>query len=199
MQNQKDGGEMGMMRIVGIAGSIRQGSHNRALLHAAAELAPEGMAIEPWDRVRDVPLYDGGIDNDEQRPEPVTDFKRRIAEADGVLIAMPEYNYSVPGVLKNVIDWVSRPGYKSVLVGKPVAIVGASGSVVGTARGQVHLRDVLHATLARVFPHPDVLVSQAAVKFQDGRLTDDLTREFVARYLQRFAEFVRTGAVTPGP
>ena len=187
------------MRIVGIAGSIRQGSHNRALLQAAAELAPEGMSIEPWDRVRDIPLYDAGIDTDADRPGAVTELKQRIAEADGLLIATPEYNYGVPGVLKNAIDWVSRPGHQSPLVGKPVAIVGASGGVVGTPRAQVHLRDVMHATLARVFPHPDVLVAQAAVKFQDGRLTDDLTREFVSRYLQRFAEFVRTGAVTPGP
>lgn len=187
------------MKIIGIAGSIRDGSLNRALLQAAVELAPEGVEIEPWDRLRDVPHYDAGLDNDHLRPEPVADLKRRIAEADGVLLATPEYNYSVPGVLKNAIDWVSRPGYKSAFVGKPVGIVGASGSAIGTARGQVHLRDVMHATLSRVFPHADVLVAQAPAKFQDGRLTDDLTREFVSRYLQRFAEFVRSGAVSAGP
>jgi len=187
------------MRIVGIAGSIRAGSFNRALLEAAAELAPEGMTIEPWDGLREVPLYDAGLDLDGARPAPVEELKRRIAEADGVLLASPEYNYSVPGVLKNAIDWVSRPGHQSVLVGKPVAIVGASGGVVGTARGQVHLRDVMHSTLSRVFPHPDILVGQSAAKFQDGRLADEPTRELVARYLRRFADFVRTGTVTAGP
>jgi chromate reductase len=187
------------VRIVGLAGSIRDGSFNRALLAAAAELAPAGMAIEPWDRLREVPLYDAALDNDAQRPRPVAELKQRIAAADGLLIATPEYNYGIPGVLKNALDWVSRPGYKSVLVGKPVGIVGASGSVVGTARGQLHLRDCMFATLSRVFPHPDVLVAQAGTKFRDGRLTDDLTREFVARYLARFAEFVRSGAVSPGP
>ena len=187
------------MRIVGIPGSIREGSFNRSLLQAAVELAPPGMAIEPWEGLREVPHYDAGLDNDVLRPEPVTELKRRIAEADGILIATPEYNFGVPGVLKNALDWASRPGHRSVLVGKPVGIMGASGSTVGTARSQVHLRDVMHSTLSRVFPHPDVLVAQAAARFRDGRLTDDLTREFVSRYLLRFAEFVRTGAVSPGP
>jgi chromate reductase len=188
-----------MTRIVGIAGSIRAGSLNRALLQAAVELAPEGMEIEPWDGLREVPPYDAGLDRDGARPAPVDDVKRRIAGADGVLLVSPEYNYSVPGVLKNAIDWVSRPGYQSVLVGKPVAIMGASGGVAGTARGQVHLRDVMYATLSRVFPHADILVGQAGAKFHDGHLTDEPTREFVARYLRRFADFVQTGTVSPGP
>ena len=187
------------MRIVGIAGSIRAGSYNRALIAAAAELAPEGMAIAPWDGLREVPPYDSGLDRDGARPAVVEDLKRRIAEADGLLLATPEYNYSVPGVLKNAIDWASRPGHQSPFVGKPVAVVGAAGGVVGTARGQVHLRDVMHATLSRVFPHPDILVNQAAAKFQDGRLADEPTRELLARYLRRFAEFARSGTVAPGP
>jgi len=187
------------MRIVGIAGSIRAGSHNRALLAAAMELAPEGMAIEPWEGLREVPHYDGGLDRDGARPPQVEELKRLVAGADGLLLASPEYNYSVPGVLKNAIDWVSRPGHQSVLVGKPVGIIGASGGIVGTARGQVHLRDVMYATLSRVFPHPDVLVNQASRKFQDGRLADEPTRELLARYLLRFAEFIRSGTVTPGP
>jgi chromate reductase, NAD(P)H dehydrogenase (quinone) len=190
---------MGMTRIVGIAGSIREGSLNRALLAAAAELAPEGMTVEPWDGLREVPPYDAGLERDGARPAVVEELKRRIAEADGLLIATPEYNYSVPGVLKNAIDWVSRPGHQSVLVGKPVGIMGASNGAVGTARGQLHLRDVMHSTVARVFPHPDVLVGAAAKKFEDGHLTDVVTREFVASYLRRFAEFVRAGTIVPGP
>lgn len=187
------------MKIVGIAGSIRAGSYNRALLRAAAELAPEGLAIEPWDRVREVPLYDGDLDRDGERPEPVEALKRRITEADGVLIASPEYCFSVPGVLKNAIDWVSRPGYKSVLVGKPVGIIGASGSTVGTARGQMHLREVIFSCLALSFPHAGVLVAQAAGKFTDGRLTDETTRTFLADYLRDFAGFVSDRTVKPGP
>jgi chromate reductase len=188
-----------MMKIMGMPGSIRAGSFNRALLDAAVELAPEGMTIEPWDGLRDIPHYDAALDRDGERPAPVEALKRRIAEADGVLIATPEYNYSLPGVLKNAIDWVSRPGYQSALVGKPVAIIGASGSAVGTARGQMHLRDVMHATLSRVFPHADVLVPAASSKFHDGRLTDEPTRAFVARFLGRYAEFVRSGTVSAGP
>ncbi|HEX8831803.1 MAG TPA: NAD(P)H-dependent oxidoreductase [Longimicrobium sp.] len=187
------------MKIVGIAGSIRAGSFNRALLRAAAELAPEGMTIEPWDRVREVPLYDADIDHDGARPEPVEDLKRAIAAADGVLIASPEYCYSIPGVLKNAIDWVSRPGYKSVLVNKPVAIIGASGSAVGTARGQIHLRDVMFSCLALNFPHAGVLVAQAGGKFEDDRLAHEPTREFLAAYLRQFAGFVSTRTVQPGP
>ena len=129
----------------------------------------------------------------------LAELKREIAAADGVLIASPEYCYSIPGVLKNAIDWVSRPGYKSVLVNKPVAIVGASGSAVGTARGQMHLREVIFSCLAVTFPHAGVLVAQAATKFDDGRLVDEATREFLARYLRQFAEFVATRQVRPGP
>ncbi len=178
------------MRVMGIAGSIRQGSFNRTLLDAAVELAPEGMRIVPWDRLREVPLYDAGLDTDALRPEPVQDLKRTIAEADALLLVTPEYNYSVPGVLKNAIDWASRPGYKSVFVGKPVGIIGASGSAMGTARAQIHLREIMYATLARVMPHPGVLVNVAAQKFQDGRLTDEPTRAFVAAFLRDFQTYV---------
>jgi chromate reductase, NAD(P)H dehydrogenase (quinone) len=179
------------MRVMGIAGSVRQGSFNRALLQAAVELAPEGMRIEPWDRLREVPFYDAALDTDELRPEPVADLKRTIAEADALLIVTPEYNYSIPGVLKNAIDWASRPGYKSVFVGKPVAIMGASGSAMGTARAQIHLREVMYATLTRVMPHAGVLVSLAPQKFTDGRLTDEQTRTFVAAFLRDFAAYVK--------
>jgi chromate reductase len=179
------------MRVMGIAGSIRQGSFNRALLEAAVELAPEGMRIVPWERLRDVPMYDGGLETDALRPEPVEDLKRSIAEADALLLVTPEYNYSVPGVLKNAIDWASRPGYKSVFVGKPVGIIGASGSAMGTVRAQIHLREIMYATLARVMPHAGVLVNLAPQKFQDGRLADEPTRAFLAAYLRDFEAYVR--------
>ena len=185
------------MQILGIAGSLRAGSLNRALLAAAAELAPEGMEIRPWDRLREVPHYDGDLDVDERRPEPVIDLKARIAAADGLLIASPEYNYSISGVLKNAIDWASRPAARSPLVGKPVGIIGASGGAIGTARGQVHLREVIYSTMALVFPHPGVVVGGAPAKFADGRLTDEATRRFLHAYLVHFEEFVRTRTVRP--
>jgi chromate reductase, NAD(P)H dehydrogenase (quinone) len=179
------------MRVMGIAGSIRRGSFNRALLDAAVELAPQGMQVVPWDRLRDVPMYDAGLDTDEPRPESVVDLKRTIAEADGLLIVTPEYNYSVPGVLKNAIDWASRPGHKSPLAHRPVAITGAAGGVVGTARAQIHLREIMYSTLARVMPHPGVLVNLAAQKFQEGRLTDEPTRTLLASFLGEFQAYIR--------
>ena len=178
------------MIILGIAGSLRAGSYNRGLLEAARELAPEAMEIRVWDGLRDVPHYDGDLDNDERRPAAVAELKRAIAGADGLLIATPEYNYSIPGVLKNAIDWASRPGYKSELVGKPVAIMGASGGAAGTARAQIHLREVMYSTLAQVMPHPGVLVGGAGAKFTDGRLTDEPTRAFLVSFLGTFAAYV---------
>src|SRR3712207_1416089 len=113
------------MNILGLSGSLRASSHNTALLRAASTLAPDGMTIELYDRLRELPPYDQDADGD-VAPEPVRDLRRRIHEADGVLIATPEYNYSVPGVLKNAIDWASRPATASCLLGKPVAIMGAA-------------------------------------------------------------------------
>ena len=185
------------MKILGIAGSLRAGSHNRALLRAAAELAPEGVEIAIWERLRDLPHYDGDLDVEGKRPDVVAELKREIGAADALLIATPEYGYSIPGVLKNAIDWASRPGYRSELVGKPVAIMGASGGAIGTARAQAHLRETLYSTLARVFPHPGVAVGGAGGRFADGRLTDEATRRFVALFLRQFARFVRDGTVEP--
>src|SRR5712691_36275 len=128
-----------MMRVLGIAGSLRRGSYNRALLEAARSLAPAGMEIDIFD-IRTIPLYDGDLDQDATRPADVQRFKQAIKDADAVLIASPEYNFSVPGVLKNAIDWASRPAFTSVFVEKPVAIVGASPGAVGTARAQEHLK-----------------------------------------------------------
>jgi chromate reductase len=187
------------MKILGIAGSLRAESYNRALLEAARELAPEGMEIDVWDGLGELPYYNADLDSDELRPSSVRDLKRRVAEADGVLIATPEYNYSIPGVLKNAIDWASRPGYRSVLMGKPIGIMGASGGAIGTARGQAHLREILYSSLAQVFPHPGVGVGGSAAKFREGRLADETTRLFLADYLRAYAAFVERREVTPFP
>lgn len=179
------------VRILGFAGSLRGGSYNRALLHAAHELAPEGVEIETFD-LAPIPLYNADLDTDAKCPEPVERFKETIGNADGLLVVTPEYNHGVPGVLKNAVDWASRPGRNSVLKGKPAGIMGASPGAIGTARAQEHLKQILEAPLAHVMPHPGVLVGGAKEKFgAEGRLTDEATRSFVEDYLQELAGYVR--------
>jgi chromate reductase len=161
------------------------------LLRAAIELAPEGLRIEPFD-LAEIPLYNGDLDRDDIRPAAVERFKGAIAEADAILIATPEYNYGLPGVLKNAIDWASRPGFKSPLAGKAAVGMGAAPGVVSTARAQEHLKLSLLSTLAVVMPHPGVQVNHAADKFDaEGSLTDEKTRAFVARFLTEFRDFAR--------
>src|SRR3954454_14086404 len=126
--------------ILGIAGSLRKDSYNRALLRAATELSPAGAAIETFD-LNQVPPYNG--DHEMAPPQPVVDLKARIRAADAILFVTPEYNYSVSGVLKNAIDWASRPYGDSAWNGKPAAIMGASPGAQGTARAQYHLRQML--------------------------------------------------------
>jgi len=179
------------IRVLGFAGSLRAGSYNRALLRAAAELAPDGMQIETFD-LAEIPLYNADLDHDDKRPEAVERFKAAIEAADALLIAAPEYNYGVPGVLKNAIDWASRPGFGSPLAGKPVASIGAATGMIGTARGQEHLKLILLATLSLVMPYRSVVVSRAADKFDDaGRLTDEKTRGYLRDFLAAFRDFVR--------
>lgn len=184
------------MNVVGMAGSLRLGSYNRMLLRAAIELAPESMQVDTFE-LADLPLYNADLDNDEDRPRRAQELKDAIAASSGVLIASPEYNHSVPGVMQNAIDWASRPGMKSPLRDKPVAIMGASGGAIGTARGQQALKLTLMSTLALVMPHPGVAVGMMKDKFEDGALVHEPTREFVAEFMRRFAawiERVSTGA-----
>lgn len=179
------------IRVLGIVGSLRRGSHNRKLLEAARDLAPEGMEIEIFD-LADIPLYNGDLDKDQQRPDAVEEFKQAFSEADALLIATPEYNHSIPGVLQNAIDWASRPAMKSPLAGKPVGIMGASPGALGAARAQQQLKLVLLATLAAVMPHPGVAVGQVAEKFDAaGTLVHEPTRQFLAAFLQDLAQWSR--------
>ncbi|MGB5547059.1 MAG: NAD(P)H-dependent oxidoreductase [Polyangiales bacterium] len=173
-----------MIDLLGISGSLRADSLNSMLLRAMQKLVPDGATLTVRS-VADVPLYNGDLDV-EGGPDGVRSLKADIDAADGLVIATPEYNYGVPGVLKNAIDWVSRPAFKSVLVGKPVAIVGAAPGIVGTARAQAELRNVLFGTLAEVFPHPEVLVGQAHQRMADGKLTDEASRKIIADMLDRY-------------
>jgi chromate reductase len=173
------------VRVLGIVGSLRAGSYNRGLLAAARELAPEGMEVVEHD-IADLPFYDAGLEAGGD-PEPVAAFKRAIAEADAVLIATPEYNRSVPGVLKNAIDWASRPPLGSPLAGKRVGVMGASTGMSGTSRAQAHLLQALECTRASVL-EPRVLVPLAYEHFdEDGRLTSPEVRDAVRELLRALA------------
>ena len=170
------------MRLLGIAGSLRERSYNRALLRAAAELAPPGVVLEEHD-LRGMPFYDGDLEAAGD-PEPVTELKNAIRRADGLVVATPEYNRGIPGGLKNAIDWASRPALASPLAGKPVAIMGASTGHSGTARAQQQLRDALGFTRAVVLEEPEVLVPEAYLHFDGrGELVDEATRERIAELL----------------
>lgn len=171
------------IRVLGVAGSLRQGSLNRALLHAAAKLAPAGMKVEPFDLV-DVPLYNGDVEAAGD-PPGVAAFKDAIRAADAVLFVTPEYNHGVPGVMKNAVDWASRPARDAALNGKPVGIIGASPGQTGTARGQSQLRQAFEFTNSFCMPQPEILVFRALEKFDDsGELTDAKTAEYLGKYLE---------------
>ena len=178
-----------MAKILTISGSLRKQSLNTALLRAAAEI---GSAQNEYQlaEIGDLPLYNSDLDGD-SRPAAAQRFYDQVAQADGVILATPEFNYSIPGVLKNAIDWASRPAYRSPFAGKPVGILGASMSPVGSARAQAHLRQVLGGIVACTFPYPEFLAGAAHTKFDDsGKLTDDTTREFLKKYLTAFDGWV---------
>ena len=177
------------VRILGIAGSLRRQSYNSGALRAAAELAPEGATVEVFE-------LDGipGFSEDEEQnpPDKVVELKRRVREADAVLFVTPEYNYSIPGVLKNAIDWASRPYGDSAWSGKPAAIMGASVGAIGTARAQYHLRQVLVFLDMFAVNQPEVMIANAAQRFDaEGNLTDEATREFVRRLVQSLVDWTR--------
>ena len=176
--------------VLGFAGSLRKNSYNRAALRAAIELVPDDMTIEAVD-LAPIPPYDDDVQQ-AGPPEAVQAFKARIAAADGLLIVTPEYNYSIPGVLKNAIDWASRPASASPIVRKPVAIMGASTGLYGTVRAQLHLRTVLSSLNMPALNKPEVLIARAGEKFDaDGRLIDETTRGFIRQLLVAFADWVR--------
>jgi chromate reductase len=178
-----DTGPAPKLKVLGIAGSLRAGSFNRALLRAAQELAPGGMEITTFD-LAPIPLYNGDVEA-QGDPEPVAALKAAIRQADALLFVTPEYNFGVPGVLKNAVDWASRPPRGSVLQGKPAAIMGATPGMGGTGRAQMALRQSFVFTQTYALLTPEVLVARAADKFDaSGRLTDEPTRKFVVQLLE---------------
>jgi chromate reductase, NAD(P)H dehydrogenase (quinone) len=176
-------------RVVAIAGSLRRDSFNRALILAARDLAPQGMSIELIE-IGSLPFYNADLES-QGDPAAVAAFKSSVEQADGVLIATPEYNDGIPAVLTNAIDWGSRLPVRAPLTDLPVAIMGASPSQVGTARGQMHLRQILGHIRARVLPPPEVLVARAHERFdKELRLTDHGTQRVLVDLLQRFSRWI---------
>ena len=179
------------MKLLGVSGSLRAASFNTALLRAAQACAPEGVTIEIF-RLHDLPLFNQDVE-DQGDPAPVTAWKDAVRGADALLLACPEYNGGVTGVLKNAIDWASR-GSPSALHGKTACIVGASPGVTGTVRAQDALRLNLKRTGCDLAPLSDILVGQAHTKFENGTLVDERTRQAIARHLASYAAVIRARA-----
>jgi chromate reductase, NAD(P)H dehydrogenase (quinone) len=169
------------VNVLGISGSLRQGSYNSMALRAARRLAPPGMEITIAD-IRSIPMYDEDV-RTQGLPATVHALKEQVRAADAILLVTPEYNFSIPGVLKNAIDWLSRPP-EQPFDGKPLAIMGASSGPVGTARVQYHLRQVMGALNAFMVAKPEVFIGNCAGKFNEqGELTDETTAKFIGELL----------------
>ncbi|MBK8162305.1 MAG: NAD(P)H-dependent oxidoreductase [Gammaproteobacteria bacterium] len=180
-----------MSRIVGIAGSLRSGSYNAALLRAAVDLMPEGSSLEIGS-IKGIPLYDGDVEAKDGIPQTVTALKDRIAAGDGLLLVTPEYNNSIPGVFKNAIDWLSRPSsdIPRIFGNRPVAVIGASPGGFGTILAQNAWLPVLRTLGMRPWFGARLQVSRAGSVFGDGGdLADAKTREQLAQFILGFAEF----------
>jgi chromate reductase, NAD(P)H dehydrogenase (quinone) len=181
--------DQSVIKILGIAGSLRKGSYNRAALRVAQTVAPSGVEVEIFE-IDGIPGF--SEDDEKNPPEKVTKFKERIRAADAILFVTPEYNYSVPGVLKNAIDWASRPYGDSAWSGKPVAVMGASAGMFGTARAQYHLRQSFVFLDMHPVNQPEVMIANAANRFDsDGNLTDDKTKELIRLLLANLAAWTR--------
>lgn len=181
---------MGEIKILGIVGSLRKNSYNRFALKAAHELLPEGVMLGLVE-LHGIPIYDQGT---ELTPPPaVVEFRRRILSADAILFATPEYNYSVPGCLKNAIDWASRPYGESAWAGKPAAVMGVSIGSLGTARAQYHLRQILVALNMPTVNQPEVMIGNAERRFtEEGKLTDEPTRKQLQKLLLALTALVKS-------
>ena len=176
------------MRVLGISGSLRRDSYNAALLRAAAERLPDGVELEAFERLAEIPPYDADLEEADETPDAVADLRERMRAADAVLVATPEYNSSIPGALKNALDWASRPAGESALMGTPAAVVGASTGMFGAVWAQAETRKVLGALGGRVLER-EFPFARAQDAYADGELRlspeqsaalEELVRELVA-------------------
>lgn len=177
------------LRILAFAGSLRRGSFNRMLLQQMVAIAPAEAEIEEFDLVS-LPFYNGDLEGD--LPEPVRVWKEKIRQADGILVITPEYNYSIPALTKNAIDWGTRPPTDNVWKGKPVGIMGASNGRFGTVRCQQHLRNVLFAANTHVMNTPEVMISYAQNAFDlEGNLIDDKAKQQLQKFWAALVVWIR--------
>jgi len=175
--------------ILGFAGSLRKGSYNKALLRTASELMPKDAELEIFD-LDGIPLFNQDLED--RMPQKVKEFKAKIRAADALLIVTPEYNYSVPGVLKNAIDWASRPFDDNSFEGKPVAVMSASPGMLGGARAQYHLRQVLVSLNMHAVNRPEVIVASVDEKIDGkGNLTDETTRKKIRQLLKSLVDWTK--------
>ena len=175
--------------ILGFSGSLRAASYNTAALRAAQELAPDGVELEIYD-ISEFPPFNQDVDS--EPPQMVTELKAAIRAADAIIFSSPEYNYSVPGHLKNVIDWASRPYGDSAWDGKPALIMGASVGAIATARMQYHLRQIMVFLNMHPLNKPEVMIGTAQDKFDaEGKLTDEATREFLRQAIEALVHWTR--------
>lgn len=173
--------------LLGICGSMRKASYNRRLLAAVGELLPAGTKYTERDGLDQLPIFNSDLED----PPAVLELKRAIASADGVIFAVPEYNYSIPGGLKNALDWVSRPPATSPMRGKPIGLVGAATGMSGTIRAQAHMRQMLLYSDSPCLLQPEVLIPRAHERFDaHGHLTDESTRQLLAKFGAAMVAFV---------
>lgn len=178
------------LTILGISGSLREGSYNTATLRAAQELCPAGARLDVFTELGAIPSFNQDLEGD--APEAVRSLKQQVKAADAILFVTPEYNYSVPGVLKNAIDWASRPYGDNSWEGKPVAVMGASVGMLGSARAQYHLRQMFVFLNMHAVNKPEVMIPMAADRFDDlGDLTDDMSRKLIGELLENLVGWTR--------
>jgi chromate reductase len=176
-----------MYKILGIAGSLREGSFNRAALRAAQSLMPQNAQLEIYESLGEIPPFNQ--DKETSLPKPVKELKKAIKEADAILLVTPEYNYSVPGVLKNAIDWASRPYGENAWENKVVALMGASSNMLGTGRAQYHLRQMFVFLNIHTLNRPEVMIANAQDKFdENGQLKDQYTIDKIRLLLESLVE-----------
>lgn len=186
------------LRAVGIAGSLRAGSYNQLLLDNIIRLSPDELEIEPFTRLAEIPPFNED-DARQGGPAVVAELREAVRAADVLVIATPEYNYGVPGVLKNALDWISIPPGNSGLEGKVVALMGASPSILGTARAQSQLRQSFVFTQSHVVNHPEVFVTRAHTRFEDGTLIDPGATKLIGQLLENTVKLVRVLGSTSEP
>jgi chromate reductase len=178
------------IRIAAISGSLREGSYNTASLRAVAELAPDTLTVDVI-TLEGIEPFNEDVE-DRGWPPNVRALRERVSPADGLIVATPEYNYGIPGVLKNALDWLSRPTGKGPIAGLPATIIGASPSTVGTARAQAHLRQVFFYNAIPLLPTAEVLIANAGDRFDEhGNLVHEPTRKFLAGMLEKLEPWVR--------